>query len=72
MVNFDIGGEYYGRYDETGRNLGPFVKYHQECAIDAHYTMFGNPQHNGITIRRIPTLLYMVQCMLVNSLLPKF
>ena len=27
VVHFDKGGEYYGRYDETGRNPGPFVKY---------------------------------------------
>ena len=25
-VHFDKGGEYYGRYDETNRNLGPFTK----------------------------------------------
>ena len=27
VVHFDKGGEYYGRYDETRRNPGPFVKY---------------------------------------------
>ena len=26
-VNSDRGDEYYGRYDETGRNSGPFAKY---------------------------------------------
>ena len=35
VVHSDKGGEYYGRYNETGRNLGPFAKYLQECGIDA-------------------------------------
>ena len=39
MVHSDICGEYYGTYDETGRNLGPFAKYLQECGINAQYTM---------------------------------
>ena len=39
IVHSDINGEYYGRYDETRRNLGPFVKYLQECGIDTQYTM---------------------------------
>ena len=29
VVHFDRGGEYYGRYDEIGCNLGPFAKYLQ-------------------------------------------
>ena len=41
MVHSDRGGEYYGRYDETGCNLEPFAKYLQECGIDAQYTMLG-------------------------------
>ena len=32
---FIRGGKYYGRYDEAGRNPGPFAKYLQECGIDA-------------------------------------
>ena len=27
VVHYDRDGEYYGRYDETGRNTGPFVKF---------------------------------------------
>ena len=27
VVHFDIGDEYYGRYNETRRNPGPFVRY---------------------------------------------
>ena len=42
-VKFDRGGEYYGKYDETGRNLGPFPRYLDECGIEAQYTMLGTP-----------------------------
>ena len=44
VVKSDRGGEYYGRYDETERNLGPFAKFLLECGIDAKYTMLGSPQ----------------------------
>ena len=27
VVHSDIGDEYYGRYNETGRNPGPFARY---------------------------------------------
>ena len=37
-------GEFYGRYDKTGWNPGPFVIYLLECGIDAQYTMHGTPQ----------------------------
>ena len=30
VVHFDKGDEYYGRYDETGSNLGLFAKFLQE------------------------------------------
>ncbi|WJZ89460.1 hypothetical protein VitviT2T_008680 [Vitis vinifera] len=43
-VKSDRGGEYYGRYDETRRNLGPFAKFLLEYNIDARYTMSGTPQ----------------------------
>ena len=72
VVDSDKGGEYYGRYDETERNLGPIAKYLQECGIDAQYIMHGTPQHNGIAKRTNCTLLDMVRCMLINSSLPKF
>jgi hypothetical protein len=42
-VNSDRGGEYYGRYDETGRNPGPFAKYLLECGIDANIQCQGHP-----------------------------
>ena len=72
VVHSDRGGEYYGRYDEMERNLGPFAKYLQECGIDAQYTMSDTPQHKGIAEMRNHTLLDMVRCRLVNSSLPEF
>ena len=72
VVHSDKGGEYYGRYDEMGRNPVPFPKYFQDCGIDAQYTMFGTHQHNGIAESRNHTLLDMVLCMLINSLLLEF
>ena len=72
VVHSDIGGDYYGRYDETGRNPRPFSKYLLECGIDAQYIMLGTPQHNEIAKRRNHTLLDMVRCTLVNSSLLEF
>ena len=66
------GGEYYGRYDEIGRNPGPFAKFSLECDIDARYTMSGTSQQNGVAERRNRTLLDMVRCMLSNSSLLEF
>ena len=34
VVYSDRGGEYYGRYDEMGRNPRPFAKYLQEYDIN--------------------------------------
>ncbi|KAL5553643.1 hypothetical protein UlMin_041044 [Ulmus minor] len=72
VVNFDRGGEYYGRYDETSCNLGPFAKLLQECGIEASYTMPSTPKQNGIAERRNRTLLDMMRCMLINSTLLEF
>ena len=71
-VRSDRGGEYYGRYNETGQNLGPFARFLQECGIEAQYTMPGTPQQNGVAERRNRTLLDMVRCMLSHSSLPDF
>ena len=30
VIRSDRGGEYYGRYDETGQNPGPFAKFLQK------------------------------------------
>ncbi|KAL6322358.1 hypothetical protein AAG906_007911 [Vitis piasezkii] len=71
-VKSDRGGEYYGRYDETGRNPGPFAKFLLECGIDARYTMPDTPQQNGVAERRNHTLLDMVRCMLSKPSLHHF
>jgi len=34
-IHSDRGGEFYGRYDEIGRNAGPFARFLQECRIEA-------------------------------------
>ena len=72
VIKSNRGGDYYGRYDETGRNPGPFTKFLLECGIDARYTMLDTPQQNGVAERRNHTLLDMVRCMLSNSFLPEF
>ena len=71
-VRYDKCGEYYGRYDETGRNPEPFTRYLDEYGIEAQYTMPGTPQQNGVAERRNHTLLEMVRCMLSHSSLPDF
>ena len=32
IVRSDRGGEYYGKYDESGQNPGPFVKFLEKMA----------------------------------------
>jgi len=71
-IHSDRGGEFYGRYDETGRNPGPFARFLQECGIEAMYTMPGTPQQNGVAERCNRTLMEMVRCMLSHSTLPDF
>ena len=51
-INSDRGDEYYGRYDETRRNLGPFVRYLQDYGIGVNYTMLETPKQNSIAERR--------------------
>ena len=72
VARFDRGGGFYGSYDETGRNSGPFVIYLHECGVDAQYTMLRTPQLNDIAERRNCTLLDMAHSMLANSSLPDY
>ncbi|KAI5344589.1 hypothetical protein L3X38_012466 [Prunus dulcis] len=72
VVRSDRGGEYYGRYDETGRNPGPFAKFLQEEGIIAQYTNPGTPQQNGISERRNRTLKDMIRSMMSCTNLPIF
>ena len=71
-VRSNRGEEYYGRYDETRRNPGPFARFLDDCGIEAQYNMSGTPRQNGVAERRNRTLLEMVRCMLSHSSLPDF
>ena len=66
----DRGGEYYGRYDELGQNLGPFAKFLEKHGIRAQYTMPSTPQQNGVAERRNRTLMEMVRSMMSYSSVP--
>ena len=70
IVRSDRGGEYCGRYDESGQHPGPFAKFLEKRGICAQYTMSGTPQQNGVSKRRNRTLMDMVRSMLSNSCLP--
>ncbi|RVW93925.1 Retrovirus-related Pol polyprotein from transposon TNT 1-94 [Vitis vinifera] len=70
IVRSDRGGEYYGRYDESGQNPGPFAKFLEKRGIRAQYTMPGTPQQNGVAERRNRTLMEMVRSMMSYSSVP--
>ncbi|RVW81914.1 Retrovirus-related Pol polyprotein from transposon TNT 1-94 [Vitis vinifera] len=70
IVRSDQGGEYYGRYDESGQNPGPFAKFLEKHGIRAQYTMPGTPQQNGVAERRNRTLMEMVRSMMSYSSVP--
>jgi len=70
IVRFDKGGEYYGRYDESGQHPGPFAKFLEKRGICTQYTMSGTPQQNDVSESRNRTLMDMVRSMLSNSCLP--
>lgn len=71
IVRSERGGEYYGKYNESGQCHGPFAKFLESRGICAQYTMPGTPQQNGVAERRNRTLMDMVRSMLSNSSLPK-
>ena len=71
IVRYDRGGEYYGKYDESGQNPGPFVKFLERHGICAQYTMLGTPQQNGVAERQNRTLMDMVRSMMSNFSLSK-
>lgn len=49
VMRFNRGDEYYGRYDESSYNLGPFVKFfEQHDDIVTQYTIPKNLQQNGV------------------------
>ena len=69
-VRSDRGGEYYGKYDESGQNPGPFAKFLEKHGIRAQYTMPSTPQQNGVAERRNRTLMEMVRSMMSYSSVP--
>ncbi|CAA7053517.1 unnamed protein product [Microthlaspi erraticum] len=70
VVRSDRGGEFYGKFNESGQCPGPFAKLLESKGICAQYTMPGTPQQNGVAERRNRTLIEMVRSMLSNSSLP--
>jgi len=50
-VRSDRGGEYYGRYDGSGRCPESFANFLKEFGIVAQYTMSGISHQNGIAER---------------------
>uniref|UniRef100_A0A1J3K4I8 Retrovirus-related Pol polyprotein from transposon TNT 1-94 n=2 Tax=Noccaea caerulescens TaxID=107243 RepID=A0A1J3K4I8_NOCCA len=71
IIRSDRGGEFYGRYDETGQHPGPFAKLLQKLGIVAQYTTPGSPWQNGVAERRNRTYLEMVRSMMSHANLPK-
>ncbi|XP_022846239.1 uncharacterized protein LOC111368978 [Olea europaea var. sylvestris] len=61
IIRSDRGGEYYGKYDETGQHPGPFAKFLERHGICSQYTMPGTPQQNGVAEKRNRTLIEMVR-----------
>ena len=70
IIRSDRGGEYYGKYDESGQCPGPFAKFLKKHGICAQYTMPGTPHQNGVAERRNRTLMEMVRSMMSHSSLP--
>ncbi|RVW14991.1 hypothetical protein CK203_090430 [Vitis vinifera] len=46
-VRSDRGGEYYGRFTESGQHLSAFALFLREHGIITNYTMPGIPEQNG-------------------------
>ena len=70
IIRSDRGGEYYGKYDESGQCPDPFAKFLEKHGICAQYTMPGTPHQNGVAERRNRTLMEMVRSMMSHSSLP--
>ncbi|XP_074271145.1 uncharacterized protein LOC141595072 [Silene latifolia] len=70
IVRSDRGGEYYGKYDESGQHPGPFAKLLESLGIVPQYTTHGSPWMNGVAERRNLTLLEAVRTMMSNTNLP--
>ena len=60
IIRLDKGGEYYGKYCESGLCPSPFAKLLEKHGICAQYIMLGIPQQNGVVERQNRTLMDMV------------
>ena len=70
IVRSDRGGEYYGRYTESGQIPGLFARFLKEKGIIAQCSVPGTPQQKGVAERRNYTLMDMVRSMLSYSNVP--
>ena len=50
-IRSDHNGEYYGKYDRSGRYQGYFANYLKEFGIVAQYTILGTPHQNDVAER---------------------
>ena len=72
VIRSDHGGEYYGRYDGSGKQRSrPFAKYLMECGIVPQNTMSRTLSQNGVAERQNRTLKDMVRSMISHSTLPE-
>ena len=71
IIRSNRGGEYYGKYNESGQCPGPFAKFLESHGICAQYTMPGTPKQNGVAERRNRMLMDMIRSMMSYSTLPK-
>jgi len=70
VVRSGKGGEYYGKFNESGQCKGLFAKLLESWGICAQYTMPGTPKQNGVAERRNRTLMEMVRSMINYSNVP--
>ena len=70
VVRSDRGGEFYGKFNESGQCPGLFAKFLESRGICAQYTMPGTLQQNSLTERRNHTLMDIVRPMLSYSIIP--
>ena len=51
FVRFDIGGEYYGSYDEKGQHPSPFARFLEKNIVYVHNTQC-QVHHNKMVYRK--------------------
>ncbi|RDX92624.1 hypothetical protein CR513_25214, partial [Mucuna pruriens] len=64
--------EFYGKYNETGRNPKPFARFLHDYGTETQYTMPNMPQQNEVGERQNRTHMDMVRCILSHSILLEF